>query len=238
MPRVVKIIARAIIAPTTHSEVIEMNFVERYIKKIWDIGNLKFIYKRYGLSTTTVFLRTIFLSSISATFLTFIIYLLKSKGFIAGETEFKIDLSVILGLLAWFWTIYHSLHASFISKYSHLNSEIANLPADDFTQCASTDEDNFPKFHISNELLNFGDTCAMFNLTTHSDFKHIFDELIAHVMEIKDKHPIILEEIRFAFPKLHEALGGKSAVDTWKQLQRFMTHRDVWSKWEKSKSKK
>jgi len=215
-----------------------MNFVEMCIKKIWDIGNLKFIYKRYGLSPTTVFLRAIFLSLISAILLTLGIYFLKSKGFIASETEFKIDLSVILGALAWFWTIYHSLHASFVSKYSYLNSEIANLPADEFTQCANTEDDYFPNFHISNELLNFGDTCALFNLTNHNDFKHIFDELIAHVMEIKDKHPIILEEIRFAFPKLHDALREKSSVATWKKLQRFKTHRDIWSKWENAKSNK
>lgn len=213
-----------------------MNFVERCIKKIWDIGNLKFIYKRYGLSPTTVFIRALFLSTIPAILLTLILYFLKSKGLMAGETEFKIDLSVILGALGSFWTIHHSLHASFISKYSYLNSEIANLPADEFTQCNTSEEDNLPRFHISNELLNFGDTCALFNLTTHSDFKHIFDELIAHVMEIKDKHPIILEEIRFAFPKLHDALSENSSVATWKQLQRFKTHRDIWSKWEKSKS--
>jgi hypothetical protein len=213
-----------------------MQSLKTKLKYSGEILSFKWIYRQFGLSPETVFLRALLITATPAALIAAAHYFFPSTILIDGKDDFKINLTGILALLGSFWTVHHALHMTFISKYSYLNSEFSKLPADEFLPCNNEGKTHLPEFHISNDLLNFGDTCALYNLTENSDFSHTFDELVAHLMEIKHKTPLFLQDVKFAFPMLYKSLDKKSAHKAWNQLENFKSHRKTWNEWEALRS--
>lgn len=201
-------------------------------KKNWHRVTGKWIYEQWGLSPRTVFFRWIQTCFIT-TFIVAVIHCIFIFVFdkLGNGVKIWYDSTLLVGFIGAYWAIYSAFSQEFVEKYRRLADLQYALPKPRFL-VRREKEEKFPMYFFTHEVLNFGESCVLYNMQEHPQFKFSFCELTERLKKIQEEFPREYCFLMMKYPTLANQLAKKGENEKESSLKNFEEREKILNVWE------